>query len=180
MMSDALVHSVMTLGRLLEEQPPAAVALQAPGRPGLDFRGLLSISEIADRDLAAGGIGRRTRIATLLRNGSEAASCFLALACRGTVAPLNPGLTRAEIDYVLNDIRPTLLLTDAELDSPGCNAARDLGIPVAQVVASAKEPAGWFRIRGLSAASIVQSKRIIDADDELLLLHTSGTTAKPK
>src|SRR6266540_2978585 len=99
----------MTLSKLLGEQSPTAPAILAPGRAAMNFRDILSVAEIADRDLAAAGIGRRARIATVLRNGPEAACSFLALGCRGTVAPLNPRLTKAEISYVLGDIGPALL-----------------------------------------------------------------------
>lgn len=170
----------MTLGELLGEQPADALALLTPGRAGMNFRGLLSVAAMADRDLAAAGIGRRARIATVLRNGPEAACSFLALGCRGAVAPLNPGLTKAEIAFALGDVGPSLLLTDAEPDSPAWNAARELGMPVAQLAGDASQPAGWFRIRGLPAGSIPPSNAAVEPGDELLLLHTSGTTARPK
>ena len=170
----------MTLGELLGKQSPTAPAILAPGHAAMNFRDILSLAEAADRDLAAAGIGRGARIATVLRNGPEAACSFLALGCRGPVAPLNPRLTKAEICYVLGDIAPALLITDAEPGSPAWNAAQELGITVAQLAGDNTQSAGWFRIRGLPTGTTPAKDVPVEPGDELLLLHTSGSTAKPK
>jgi acyl-CoA synthetase (AMP-forming)/AMP-acid ligase II len=60
------------------------------------------VSQMAN-DLAAMGIGRGDRVATVLPNGLPAIVSFLAAATAGTVAPLNPGYRTEEFSFYLAD-----------------------------------------------------------------------------
>lgn len=170
----------MILSELLRAQPSSLPAIRAAGRSDLTYARLLALAERVDGELSAAGVPGGARIATVLRNGPEAASAFIALACRGAVAPLNPALTEAELAYVLGDLKPRLLVAGAETGPAVAAAAQSLGIPVARLTADESQPAGWFGIEGLGHGADTATPVAINPGDEILLLHTSGTTAKPK
>jgi acyl-CoA synthetase (AMP-forming)/AMP-acid ligase II len=145
---------------------------------------LAQVEDIA-ADLRACGLGRGARVAVVLPNGPEMAVTFLAIATAGMgCAPLNPAYRREELDFAFDDLHATALVVPAEQASPAVDAARALGIDVLRLHASGNGVAGAARVHGDGAASAAGTSRPIgeDAhpDDVALLLHTSGTTSRPK
>ena len=69
-------------------------------------------------------------------------------------------------------------MVDARLDTPAREVARELGIGVLELTADPSAPAGVFGIDGVPAAAPFDDRP--DPDAVALLLHTSGTTARPK
>ena len=63
--------------------------------------------------------------------------------------------------------------------SPAIAAAAERNIPVVTLVADENGPAGQFRLEGKSAGA-AQNGGMAKADDVALILHTSGTTSRPK
>ena len=98
---------VDTIGELLEHhalEHPDAVAIADLTRPGLSYRGLDESTRRAAGALAAFGLGPGERVAIVLPNGPEMAVAFLAVTRVATAAPLNPGLTTAELAFYLADL----------------------------------------------------------------------------
>ena len=87
----------MTFHELLQAGADDATALAAPGRPPLDYRGLRDLVAATGAALNGGGIGRNDRVASVLPNGPEMASCFLACASAASSAPLNPAYFRRRL-----------------------------------------------------------------------------------
>jgi acyl-CoA synthetase (AMP-forming)/AMP-acid ligase II len=133
------------------------------------------VHELGSR-LAGLGLTREDRVAVVLPNGPEAVAVFLAASSVAACAPLNPAYTGTELDFYLDDLRARVLVTTA-----ACPAARDAagrhGIPVVEAVTDAGAagtvelavPAGQARESGPASAG-----------DIALVLHTSGTTSRPK
>ena len=71
-------------------QSPTAVALSAPDRSDLTYKGLLDLIERSVASINGLGIGRNDRVAIVLANGPEMASAFIVFAAATTTAPLNP------------------------------------------------------------------------------------------
>ena len=67
-----------------------ATAISAPGRAPLTHAGLRRHIDETIGALNRVGIGRNDRVAIVLNNGPEMASCFVACASGVTSAPLNP------------------------------------------------------------------------------------------
>jgi acyl-CoA synthetase (AMP-forming)/AMP-acid ligase II len=164
-----------TVRALLEGAPPGATALTAPGRPPLTFDGLRRLVTRTHRQLAARGIGPGDRVAIVLPNGPEMASAFLAVASGLSAAPLNPGYKDAEYEFYLSDLKPKLVLVEAGSQNPVRAVAERLGIPVAELKVAADAPAGDFTLWSEESEA-----RAPDEGDEALVLHTSGTTSRPK
>src|SRR5262245_3622495 len=156
---------------------PDRIAYLAPGRPALTYRSLVELVSGAGAALRAAGVGPADRVALVVPNGPEAATAFLATATACVSAPLNPGYTERELDFYLSDLRARAVVVAAELDSPVREVAASHGIEVLELEVSPDAPAGAFSLRGVSPGS----ERVDpEAGAEALVLHTSGTTARPK
>src|SRR5690606_4073411 len=129
--------------------------------------------------LAALGVGAGDRVAMVLPNGPEAATAFLSVAAGVATAPLNPAYGAEELDFYLGDIGPRAILVGADEAGPAVAVAQRLGIAVLRLVAAADGPAGAFTIEGEAAGPAVAPVPA-GPDDVALLLHTSGTTSRPK
>jgi oxalate---CoA ligase len=169
----------------LESSPEALSAIWAAGDPGRaalvvpDDRTLITYAELGERVerlagiLAGLGVERGSRVCLSLRNGPELIELILAIALAGAAAaPLNPALTRDELRFQLEAIRPDLLLT-AEGRRPAVRDAaghqpRALGV----------RPGGP-RL-DLDGGAATASFGPGEAGDTALVLHTSGTTSRPK
>jgi acyl-CoA synthetase (AMP-forming)/AMP-acid ligase II len=168
-----------TIPALLARGAGDASAIGAPDRPAMTFAGLRGLAERTVAALNAMGIGRGDRLAIVLPNGPEMAAAFLAIACGATTAPLNPAYKRDEFDFYLGDLgaRALVVLAGAETEARAAALAR--GLPVIELVADATGPAGLFTLQGAGGDAAARPG-MAEADDIALVLHTSGTTSRPK
>jgi acyl-CoA synthetase (AMP-forming)/AMP-acid ligase II len=169
------------IGDLLERPgalEPRADAILAPGRRPLTHGELGELVSGVAGGLRANGLTEGSRVALLVENGPEAACAFLALSRAAAVAPLNPSYRAQELGFYLEDIHADAIVVDATLDTPAREVARELGIGVLELTADPAAPAGVFGIDGVVPAAPFDDRP--DPDAVALLLHTSGTTARPK
>ena len=167
------------LSRRLVAGADDAPAISAPDRATLthgEFRRLIAAT--AER-LHALGIGRSDRVAIVLPNGPEMATAFVAVAATASTAPLNPAYRADELDFYLTDIGAKAILVAADEAGPAVTVAERLGIGVLRLVALPDGPAGTFTIEG-AAIGAPSAPGMAQDGDIALLLHTSGTTSRPK
>ncbi|WP_420442331.1 acyl--CoA ligase [Candidatus Palauibacter sp.] len=171
-----------TVWELLAGGSGESPAIAAPDRQPLDFAGLRRHVEATVAALNGFGIGRNDRLAIVLPNGPEMASAFVSAACAATAAPLNPAYRQPEYEFYLSDLNAKALILEAGSDSPARTAAADSGIPILELHADAEAPAGTFELvrQGAGETGSAASSGIGTADDVALILHTSGTTSRPK
>jgi acyl-CoA synthetase (AMP-forming)/AMP-acid ligase II len=157
--------------------------LLAPGRGVSSYAELREQIASVHAVLAEVGIGGRDRVALVLPDLAELATAFLGVATAAVSAPLNPALTQTEIEQSLRDLGATALVTTPETAHAAAAAAR-LGIGVLLLRTRVDLPAGKFDLAPSADFSpAVSSGR--DRSDRVpeataLVLHTSGTTARPK
>lgn len=158
---------------------PSAVALLAlQGKP-LTYAALEAQLTFVAGHLRALGIHRNDRVAIVLPNGPEMATAFLSVAAVATSAPLNPAYRVSEFDFYLADLNAKALLIPEGLDSPVRQVAHDRGIPIIEIRMSPDAAAGAFTFVH-EVSSLIESLAYAQADDIALVLHTSGTTSRPK
>ena len=166
---------------------PNATALSAPDASPLTYSRLAEQVDMVRRALRRIGIGRDDAVAVALGNGPEMAVASLAVLCACGCAPLNPSLRRRELGFCLDDLGVLALVVDAGSEGAARDLARQRGIPVLEVVRKEGAEAGAFSLHEESstvapAGGALDARRVDEssADDIALLLHTSGTTSRPK
>lgn len=171
-----------TIIELLAGGAADAPALLAPGRPALNYDGLRRQVEDTVGQLNALGVGRNAAVAIVLPNGPEMASAFVGIAAGATTAPLNPAYRQEEFEFYLADLAAELLVVQEGDDTPARAAAEKLGIDIATLSFDETEPAGVFSLAGHAAAGSLPPGGGDQAEpgDVALVLHTSGTTSRPK
>ncbi|MFO7695017.1 MAG: acyl--CoA ligase [Vicinamibacterales bacterium] len=172
-----------TVFDILRGGEPSAPAIAAAGRPALDCQGLLAQIDATAGYLRSRGIGRGDRVAIILPNGPELATAFLSVACCATAAPLNPALTEQEIEFCLRDFGARALVVAEGASATARRIAASLGLAVFDLRTAAGGPAGCIDLTGQpSSADAAPGRGWEPAGPDAvgLVLHTSGTTARPK
>ena len=127
--------------------------------------------------LHALGVRRGDRVALVLGNGPEVIELLFAVTALGAAAaPLNPTYTASEFAFFLGDLAPRLLVAAvgegaAAREAVGSIAVADVLVRPGEhptLLADGEEP--------LRASEFEPGT----PDDVALLLHTSGTTSRPK
>ncbi|MGI9126904.1 MAG: acyl--CoA ligase [Roseomonas sp.] len=166
-----------TLNALLANGTAAAPAIRAPGRPALSYAGLRDLAAATIARLNGIGIGRNDRVAIVLPNGPEMAAAFIAIGAGATTAPLNPAYRADEFNFYLTDLKAKALVVQKGVATEARDVAAKLGVAVLELVPG--DHAGSFTLEGGSPAKPAQPGAA-EAGDIALVLHTSGTTARPK
>jgi acyl-CoA synthetase (AMP-forming)/AMP-acid ligase II len=169
-----------TLRGLLATGQDDAVAISAPALPGLTFGALRGLVAETVQALRAAGIGRADRVAIVLPNGPEMATAFLAVASACVSAPLNPGYRADEFEFYLSDLGAKALIVDAGSASPAIEVARKLGVAIFTLHPLPDQGAGCFALDAGPAAAGPADMTESGPEDGALVLHTSGTTSRPK
>ncbi|HZO62315.1 MAG TPA: non-ribosomal peptide synthetase [Gaiellaceae bacterium] len=169
-----------TIGALLERSAldPAAPAILAPGRGTLAYGELRALVAGTAGGLRAAGLGPESRVALVVENGPEAATAFLSIADAAVVAPLNPAYGARELGFYLDDLAAEAVVVGAALSTPARDVARERGIRVVELAVDPSAPAGAFVLDGVAREDGVEPGG--GPERPALLLHTSGTTSRPK
>ena len=170
-----------TILDLIEAGDDADVAVEAAGRVPLDYAGLRSHTDRTRAALAGFGVGLGDRVAIVLPAGAEAATAFLSVASTAAAVPLNPGYRPAEFERLLPDLGVTAVLTSSAAGDPIHHAAMRRGLPVLHAMTREGGPAATFDVELASGSTgALPACASPRPDDPALVLHTSGTTSRPK
>ena len=161
------------------DDTPDNVALCAPDRADLTYRALISQVELVINALVAKGVPASGPAAVVLPNGPEMAIAILGTTAMAFCAPLNPTFSHREFDFYFNDINPRALITMSGMNSPAREIAKQRDIPVIELTPALDAAAGIFTIPG-AKQTLGADVRFARNNDCALLLHTSGTTSRPK
>ena len=153
-----------------------SLALMTVDGSWIDHGALASEVDRLAGQLRAAGLGPEDRIAIVLGNGPEMALVLLAVMSVGCSAPLNPKYREDEFRFYLEDLGAAAMITVQG------------GTPAADAAAPQRTVKIYVHGQGLSIDLRAQSskgpaapgdRRPVD-DDLAMVLHTSGTTSRPK
>ena len=116
----------------------------------------------------------------MLPNGPESAVACFAIAAASTCAPLNPAYSEAEFEFYLSDLMPKALVLPPGFAPSAAAAARKLRLPVIHLRTDPARPVGTFDLEGDFAPGPPQAVEFTRSVDVALVLHTSGSAARPK
>ena len=167
-----------TIKQLLASHDDGAAAIGAPGRDWLTYGGLRALSDGVAASLNKAGVGRGDRVAIVLPNGPEMAAAFVTVAQAAVTAPLNPAYRQEEFEFYLEDLGAKAIVLMAGDEGPAAQAAKKLGLATISVNVDETQPAGTFELSSDVSGSGDASAP--EAGDVALILHTSGTTSRPK
>mmetsp|Transcript_6442 Transcript_6442/g.15643 ORF Transcript_6442/g.15643 Transcript_6442/m.15643 type:complete len:580 (+) Transcript_6442:62-1801(+) len=163
------------------------------GRKPLTFKMLkeFMVSDVVD----VPGLGREDRLCTAIPNGPEAAVAFFSFALRCTFAPLNIGLSRDEFEFEFIDLpakclvlqsKDSLSEDDQTKTGNALSVARKAKVEKLMELRPSEEYAGLFALGKHAACRKLEGEKMgnpipsLKREDLALVLHTSGTTKKPK
>ncbi len=173
------MNSLRTFEDLLASGRADDVAIAAPGAAPLTYTGLRALVAETIASLNRLGVGRGDRAAIVLPNGPDMATAFIAIASGATSAPLNPSYRTDEFEFYMSDLNAKALIVEAGSTSPAIAAAHKLGVAILTLTPDHQRGAGVFTLSGEAKGAAAQPGRA-EAGDVALILHTSGTTSRPK
>lgn len=168
--------------RLIEcqaESTPDNLALLAPDRSPLTYQGLYAHLSAMRGALRARGIGPCDPVALVLQTAPEMGVAFLTIASHAIAAPLNANYSSDEFDFYLTDLAARAVIVQAGSDSPVREVARAQSIPLIELSPALDARAGLFTLAGGDGMPVAEGCRA-QPGDRALILHTSGTTSRPK
>lgn len=155
---------------------PRHPALVAPEKPPLSYEQLTASVALLVGQLQQLGLGRGDRIALVMGNGPELVQCFLAALTCGTVAPLNPKYQQEECAFYFEDTNAQALITLPDT-MPQAHAAAS---PEMVIIHALPQDDGSIALECVQGQRNPRPAEVVIPDDIAMVLHTSGTTSKPK
>ena len=172
-------QSVYSSIQALAKSQPDALALRFHGRDSLTYAGLMDAIQTVQDTLHAAGLGRNDRIAVVHTNGPEMALLVMGILSCACCAPLNQKYTATEFEFYLADLNVKAVVVRAGLKSPIFEVCARLNIPIIELAANTQEPIGTLNFN-FTKATTPAAAESPQAQDTALILHTSGTTSRPK
>ncbi len=128
--------------------------------------------------LTSGCAGRR-RVVLILPNGPAAAMAFLAAAAFATSAPLNPNITPQELLFYIDDIGADAIVVSSETRDRFGDIAAKRDVTVFDLTSVSHKGRLTFGLEPPTSGNGSTPQPAL-ADECALVLHTSGTTSRPK
>ena len=158
------------------------------------FGNLLNIVNKTQLVLYALGLKPQANIALSIKDGPKMASMFLAIASNFVACPLNPSYTKDEFVFYFKDLNINTVITEKNTSEPLLLAAKEARVNVQYL----DDDTGEIIFNQKSSEQNNPSENYVEDDDNnialslqkvdfnpksndiALILHTSGTTSRPK
>ncbi len=163
------------LAQLLEKRTGTAIK---GDEFSLSYENLRRLTQRVGEQLASLNIGSGDCVAMVTPNGPQAATIFISVASFAIAAPLNPNYTKDEFKFYLKDLDAKILIVQENLPSYAREAAGELGTLILEI--RLLQLPGEITLTLENQILQTGTASFNRADDTSLVLHTSGTTSRPK
>jgi acyl-CoA synthetase (AMP-forming)/AMP-acid ligase II/acyl carrier protein len=165
-----LFSSIYRIVEHRADEHPDSIAIESPGLPSLSCSSLLSRVNQIILAIQSAGITKSDRVAIVLPNGMDLAVTLLGTTSACTAAPLNPSYQKREFLSYYADLHVKLVILSKRSNPDARTAASELGIPVWELEFNA----------GATTVDKLAIDDLPSGDDVAVVLHTSGSTSRPK
>ncbi|KAH9900114.1 acetyl-CoA synthetase-like protein [Xylariomycetidae sp. FL2044] len=166
-----------------------SVAVIIPSKPNpltFTYNDLLQECSSFQQKLAAIGITRGSPVSIATVNSYEFIVSFLAASWqRGIAAPLNPAYKQDEFEFYIDDVKSAIVLVPKgayQANAPSVKAAKKFNAAIAECYWDPAKKEVALDMKDLGQLKGKKKENVLKAqpDDVALVLHTSGTTSRPK
>jgi acyl-coenzyme A synthetase/AMP-(fatty) acid ligase len=165
---------------IIEQHGPKVFLIDANTGRQITFREFHQLACSLADELRKRGLRRGDRLGIRAPNSCEVAVLyFAALYIGATIVPMNPNLSANDVRFILSSCAPRFVIASAGLKDP------ETGIPtipfvLGHDVASNGDPGDAIDLAKLSEATDFSALETVNENDLLVIVYTSGTTARPK
>jgi len=159
---------------------PNASAVLSLSKSACTYQDLFRQVHQTVRFMNSVNIRRNDPVAIVLPNGPTMATAFLSIASGAASAPLNPAYTASEFEFYLTDLEAKALVVEEKSKSPAIRVAQKLGLAILYLSSHQSAPSGLFQLQSEKTSEQIEAPTFSKSSDIALILHTSGTTQRPK
>ncbi|MCP3868705.1 MAG: AMP-binding protein [Gammaproteobacteria bacterium] len=159
---------------------PDSIALLSVSGYSLNYGVLHRQVQHLIENLRRCGVGQRDVVAVVMPNGLQMARFCFAACCGAVCAPLNPEYRADEFEFHLRLLKATTLIIPDGMLTPATEAATQLDLRLLTLHVDSEGEDPHLVSNGVEPSTICDDGIVPSQDDIALVLHTSGTTAKPK
>ncbi|GJC98694.1 AMP-binding enzyme [Colletotrichum higginsianum] len=169
--------------------PANSTAVIVPSKSNhltVTYGDLVKETSAFQQKLAAIGITRGSPVSIATVNSYEFIVSFLAASWqRGIAAPLNPAYKQDEFEFYIEDVKSAIVLVPKgayAAGAPAVKAAKKYNAAVAETYWDESKKEVALDVKDLGQLKGKGPEKVLKAevDDVALVLHTSGTTSRPK
>ena len=133
-------------------------------------------------ELRKRGLRKGDRVGVILPNCCELAVLYFACIYLGAViVPVNPALSKGEMQFIVGSCKPALIVAgSSNAESVREFHANVLALQTGQDANHSADGGNAIKIDELEEAKNFVPLETADADDLVVIMYTSGTSAKPK
>ncbi len=168
-----------TLNELVLSINKSNVFVQSPDETDTTYSELMSYMADTHIKLSFLKINKEDKVAIVLGNGSAMACTFIAIAANYTSCPLNPSYTKEEFKFYYDDLKVKAVIIEENKSIEAREAAKELDIRVINLKEKTKSRSIELDIK-IDIKNKDEYLTESNQDDIAMILHTSGTTSRPK